>query len=532
MIRWPIIAMRRAAPLALLSAILLAACGHSRSHTGEMAPALADRPSAAAWSEHILSGEDARALRGYLASVQEVKPSRFEVRWNPATVAIDRAAAMRSLLRVTPDGATFVLSAAEPAVAKLRAGSILWIWDLAVRKVLAVETQGGITTVRTDPVSLNEAIPDARIEFEAPVPVQNFVLSRTDDAAASPPATTSTWRPTGLVPVRYAGGPSGSGGSTPETPAPGNVEQSSGGLTYSGSANGVEYTLAYAPAANGAVNLTLEARASEGGGGGNALTKHLFDIVSENVDVRFKVQAQVSGFSASGLYQLKQGNVDAARVQFKNLKGHVTAQFVGRLGQGGNKGLKIPVMHIPASMNIPMPVYGIPFVIQVGGDFLLTVDLAGKNATMAFTGSYDFDDQSGFSYSASNGFGDIGSIIGPLPELTDHQGLSLGTSAVVLAVQLPRVGVGLDVIAASSIVYVDTVHVLTMTQASALGVGLMPACKRITYNAVGHVGIETKVLLIPLPAVQKWVQNKLSGKKEIFNRTRQVLDPPIKACQI
>ena len=521
--------------LLVLIVVVLAGCSGPKEPPSELSsPPAQAVGGAAAWSDHVLSNDDPQALRHYLASVQEIRASRFEVRWNPATVAIDRAAAMRSLLRVSPDGTTFVFSASEPVVAKLHAGSILWIRNLALRKVVGVQTNGGVTTVRTDTVSLNEALPDADIEFETVVPAQNFVLSTADQAASSGQRTTSVRRPPpGFVPVRYGAEPPGGGeGAAPTPPAPGNVAQSPKGLTYSGSANGMEYSLSYTPSADGAVNLGLEARVSDGGGGGNALTKHLFEIVSDNVDIRFRAQAQVRGFTASALYKLKQGNLDAARVQFKDLKGHVTAEFVGRLGQAGNKGFKVPVMHIPASANIPIPVYGIPFVIQVGGDFLLTIDLAGKNATMSFSGTYDFDDQSGFNYSANNGLSDIGSIVGPLPNLTDHQGMSLGTSAVVLAIQLPRVGVGLDVIAASSIVYVDTVHVFTMTQAAAVGVGLLPPCKRITYNAVGHVGIETKVLLIPIPAVQKWVKNQLSGKKEIFNRTRELLDPPVKACQI
>lgn len=77
----------------------------------------------------------------------------------------------------------------------------------------------------------------------------------------------------------------------------------------------------------------------------------------------------------------------------------------------------------------------------------------------------------------------------------------------------------------------DVVNVVTMTQGGVVGAGLIPACKRMTYNAIGHVGVETNV--IPLPFVDtSQVAGALTTKKEIFNSTTKKLDPPIKACEI
>jgi hypothetical protein len=301
----------------------------------------------------------------------------------------------------------------------------------------------------------------------------------------------------------------------------------------------MQYSIGYKPTGNGALSVTLESRDGEdaggGGGGGSKGFKHLFDIASDNVDVRFKVKADLSGFSAAGAYQIVGGNVNAAKMQFKNLNGHVTAAFVGRLGKPGNKGLKVPIMHLPISFNIPLPVDGIPFVVQVGGDFLLTIFLAGNHATLTVNGEYNFSGQSGFSYTNNAaGMTDNASFSGAQPQLKNYQGSSLGVSAVVLAVQLPRIGFGLSVTGvASSVAYIDVIHVLTMTQSADVGANmLVPRCKRMTYNTLGNVGVQTKILLIPVPAIQKWASDKLNGKKEVFNHTKEVLDPPVKACQI
>ena len=143
------------------------------------------------------------ALKNYLRTVQEVKATTFDVQWNPEMVEINREAAIRALHSVSRDGVTFVFVSNEPAVTKLKAGSIMWVRDLALRKVDGVETQGGFTTVRTSVVTLNEAMPNARIEFEAPVPVQNFMLSRPEPPQENAAAKTSSLahRFYGFVPV-------------------------------------------------------------------------------------------------------------------------------------------------------------------------------------------------------------------------------------------------------------------------------------------------------------------------------------------
>ena len=158
-----------------LSVCLAGACSRAPAPATSSAPAPAPARSApkvagaAVWSGVPLRGNSTEALRTYLNTVEEIKPKRFEVQWSPAVVAIDKAAALRSLRAVSRDGATFTFAADEPALKKLQPGtSILWVWDLAVRKVDSVETYGAVTHVHTGVVKLTEAMPNARIEFEAP----------------------------------------------------------------------------------------------------------------------------------------------------------------------------------------------------------------------------------------------------------------------------------------------------------------------------------------------------------------------------
>ena len=142
--------------------------GPAPSTAGSPAPG-ARSSDAAVWAGVPLRGNSTEALRAYLNSVEEIKPKRFEVQWNPAALPVDKAAALRSLRAVSPDGATFTFASDEPALARMKAGGVLWVWDIAVRKVDGVEVLGSVVRVHTREVALTEAMPNAQIEFEAPL---------------------------------------------------------------------------------------------------------------------------------------------------------------------------------------------------------------------------------------------------------------------------------------------------------------------------------------------------------------------------
>jgi len=147
-----------------------------------------------------LRGNDPRALAAYLQGVAEVKPRKFEVQWSPATVALDRAAAIRSLRSISRDGAVFGIASDETAVAQLKPGSILWSWNVAIRKVESLESHGNITLVHTRPVALNEAMPNARIEFETPIDAAAYYRAK----RATPPTAAAALRRTRATDFLYA----------------------------------------------------------------------------------------------------------------------------------------------------------------------------------------------------------------------------------------------------------------------------------------------------------------------------------------
>lgn len=600
----------------------------------------------------LFNGSDPEQIRAYLQTVKEITPAKFDVQWSPDTVAVSKEEAMRSLLGVSRDGSTFRFARAEPVVARIKPGSILWIYDLAVSHVDRIEAAGDIVVVHTSPASLTQAFTRADIEFDATPNLPDLYAGFRPHRA--PTASAAIARAPGVMPALWRGGDEAAlvrvadEPPPPDSTPPDQGDEPDGdygetrplGHAVSGELKGFEYSVAYTTSADD-VSLMLEARKKEDDDPanesekkieesekeaakvqaelqkqlhelaelkgkrltdeaslndleseyerqmaqqkGNAraqqnLTqqyqrsrgqlqdqinaldkvrdsvseikaqdeerlkklaeageklKSLFEIVSDNLDFRFRIRADVDSFSVAGALKVVDGDMDSASAQFKNLKGRIHLDYVARMGEAGNGVVKVPVVGLPYVFNIPFPIGGFPLVIQLGTDFSATVFLAGHHATQQFSGTYEFSGSEGFKATRS-GAQDEASISGDEPEVGTAEAQSPGVSGLVLAIQAPRVGVGVGVFGASSVAYVDVVNVVTMTNAASVSTGLMltPPCRRTTYSAVGSVGIDTHVMPLPIPFVEDAVSKKLTTRKQVFEHHREILYPPVKGCEV
>ncbi len=636
----------------------------------------------------MFDGSDPAAIRAYLKSVTEVKPKRFDVKWNPATVAVDREAAMRSLQAISQDGSEYTFTASEPAIAALKPGSILWIWDIAIRRVDSLATADGTTLVRTSPVPLSEALTEAHIEFEAPIDLRNSFMAYRPHLLPEPASHVSrASSPPGPVMFAMARGPAGAGSAVDgygyrarvDSPAPDENPPHEGsppgaektgeddwgqGVAmsnlFAGKVKGYEYALLYASRNTGAT-LTLEAKKEDEGADLGQVREtneqvrekfqeamqetaeldakvheaddELFEAKSEsfkeqtelqsltqeyqeemkklkaenlpkdpnqlmsteeakatakftkeqaeleekiqeaakktsaaqqakdealaarkkisfdllknvkwmslaefatsNLDVRFRSSVDLDDFVLDDMMDMSNGKLDQYQGLFKDLKGDVKASIVARWGQKGNGTTKVPVMHLPIAFYIPIPVGGIPFMVQLAADFNVNVFLTGAKAALKLDGKLAFSGSAGLSATGSASTS-IGNGSAGKPEVTSYEGNSLGVSGVVWGLQLPRLGVGLGMVGFYSVAYVDQVTVFTMTNGAAVASPLgLPPCKRVTLDSYGHVGIETQVPQIPfVPFLSTVASAKLSPSKQIWHTDFLKTDPPIKACEI
>jgi hypothetical protein len=691
-------------------ALLIAGCG--RNANQEAAPpgastaggtAASARPPGAtlAVAGSLFTG-DSDQIRGYLQTVKEIKPAKFDVQWSPDTVAVSKDEAMRSLVSINRDGSTYRFDSREAVVQRLKVGSILWIYDIAVRRVDRIDNTGDITVVQTSPVSLTEAFTRADIAFDAAPSLPDYYMGFRPHRPKTPPAASALPAQTGFHSVSWREGPALAHSRThrrsavsarssgpvllrvadnPAAPAPdgdtaqddyGEVRPTASG--YNGTLKGYQYSIGYTTRSDG-ITLILQARKADDEGGddnggaetggeieekfreqeekreeaqqkladtkveltheqadldsldaqyekdmaklkadqstrqqnktnpnptpgtpgpktdsngtpytpeaeqqmltqqyqqqrsvelkkmavaqqirdaaakekaeaeakekelavlGNA-AKQLFEIASDVLDVRFRIRVDMDNFALGGTINVADGSVQSASAQFRNLRGKVALSFIGRMGKPGNGATKVPVMDVPIMFNIPFPMGGFPFVIQLSSDFNINVFLAGNHAAQKFEGTYQFTGDGGFK-STKSGSDATSTMDGTKPAVGQYAAMSPGVSGAVLGIQAPRIGFGMGVMGASSVAYLDVVHVVTITNSAAVAAGLLaPPCKRITYTAYGHVGVDTKLMPLPIPFVGDvidTINKKGTTRKEVFKRGDEALDPPVKACEV
>ncbi len=132
----------------------------------------------------------------------------YEITYSPSTIRIPDAVASQALVSVDSAAhvyrfSTDVLTAANVT---LQPGRILLIPGVALRRITAVNTTGGESTLTTSYVSLNQAIKDADITWDQPLRYSTAVLAnarlKTGDRLLAP----SMVQPNGSVEWKYTAG--------------------------------------------------------------------------------------------------------------------------------------------------------------------------------------------------------------------------------------------------------------------------------------------------------------------------------------
>jgi hypothetical protein len=262
----------------------------------------------------------------------------------------------------------------------------------------------------------------------------------------------------------------------------------------------------------------------------NEALLNLFSIISDNLDVRFRARADLNRAALNAAIKLQGGSNAGTSVNFNDLKGTLDLELVARLGKGGNGGVSIPVAHVPVRFNIPLIVYGIPLVLQVGADFLAKVGLGGNHAAHHFHAKFQFAGSAGTQVTASSQTDSNAAFADEPAEVEPPTLSSPGVSGTVLAVQIPRMGLGVGSFVAAGVAYVDHVVVVTMTNSAAVAT-LNPPCTRVTVDRIAHVGADVTTLL-PIPFAEQLLK-ALSWNKEVWRAKQWIrVNPDIPMCRI
>jgi hypothetical protein len=561
--------MRHLLTTAVAVLALLAAC----SRQEPAATATTSTTSRPVGASAMLHGADAASLQAYLRGVQEVKATKFEVTWSPRTVRVDREAALRSLRTVSRDGAVFTFTPDEPSVAALAEGKVLFIWGVALRKVTAVERTADALRVTTAPAALQEAIANGEIEF-AHQPLLRDYIAVPNLTPSGPPRRAmldaprvmyASYRPARLL--RVADAPAPAEATDPEPV---------GSNGFTGSVGSFQYSISYVPGPGG-LDFDLQLRKEEGppstspdpaggvrkaeeqqrektskdigderlsdqeraareaergargapkvrdgGGMAHAAFGKLFELASDGLDLRIQARGKLQGLDGSDRLAIgshiviRDGAVSLLNSQIGNLKGDVAIRYVVRRSDQTTQWIEKVRHRIPLTFNVPIIVGGLPLMLQIGFDVIMQPALVTQND--AFSGEFAFKFGGGASTSVAQGAPSASGDMSGEGEAKAAQASSIGVSALLIALQAPRIGLGMGLFGASAVGYMDMVTSMTATSGGTLG--LLP-CKQWTANWTINAGVDAQIALLqrdfrsePLLA-KKWYR----------------LEPDVKGCE-
>jgi hypothetical protein len=410
------------------------------------------------------------------------------------TVKIARSTVASELTNVSNFGSTYTFSSTGGGVGSLKAGSIMFLEGTAIRTVTSVTPQGGGVVINTSDASLEDAFSSANISFnqhvsgssvgtietgampsgsysEVPTPTPSPAASSSHDSV---PAGTSVLDMSDLI-------------STPR-------RLTAAGFSATTTIAGWSVTMTVAPSSN---RLDFDVEATKG----------------SDPQVTLSGKGYVSDFIAASDIDIASGQLVHGGFSAQNLSGQITFTWkaVAQVVKLSKNLIKLPLNY-----TIPIVVGGIPFSIGIGCEFLATIGFTSKDTVVGGDTTVNFGPGSeGFTLTKSAGMtvaglmSGIGQILqSVVPTVT------VGPLGIVLAIELPRISLGVGVVGTQAGAYVDVVSSTGVTDAGVLG--LIP-CHDVKLDVTGGAGVSASIFGISF--------NNLP-KTTLFTKTYDLSNPP------
>jgi hypothetical protein len=284
----------------------------------------------------------------------------YHVTYQPNAVVFDEKATENALKGISGDGVTYALDASSPAT-QLKPGSVLFLYGIAIRKVISVQTQGSNILVATSDADINDLIKDGHISWKVPI---DFSV------VASPQKVTAA--NTSLL-------------NLIATPA--EAAESESEFSFEGNVGPVDYELGFTPhfsPPNPRLDLNLKYKYSKWGGlwfaEGNGYIEHLY---------------------AEGDFDIRNGVVQTFLCAFDGLHSHMVFNWTAETNAPPpisliDQSLKVKVPY--ANVQFPLVLRGIPLVVEISAAVLFKPTFTGSKEVTRGKFTVDFDGTLGFSY--------------------------------------------------------------------------------------------------------------------------------------
>ena len=347
------------------------------------------------------------------------------VQLSPQTVIVPATTVAATLRSVSADGSTYTFSARTGPLAKLKAGSVMFLAGIAVRLVTKVASLSSGFVVTTAPASLTDLVSNGTISWDSPV---NFA----DASAVQGPGVQleSRFLPAG------SGRPGSRGVDGAALLQAGSRTGSLGiggkGVTLKGKAESYSYSLSFKQVGRAAsVSITLSK--------------------SSPVEVSATASGTLQNFTTDGAIKVQDEKLGTGSVNMKGLRGDFTLSYelkpLTAFGLGAAGGFKLT---IPAEITVPFviplapPLPAIPMFLGLKVAFFVSVGFSNKNQSIEGSYTINYDGQAGFSVSKSGVTAGRSLIQGIGKVILDQANAILnGPITLVLGAQIPQIEVGL-----------------------------------------------------------------------------------------
>jgi hypothetical protein len=169
------------------------------------------------------------------------------------------------------------------------------------------------------------------------------------------------------------------------------------------------------------------------------------------------------------------GRITHSSVSLTDLHAHLKLTYTAARGTGPDHGGDPPVFHLPVGIDYTIP-GELPIYLKLQTAVLIKLGLSSKNSVLRGGVRYDSTGSDSIVDGGSKVSGS-GSGKGPKGEILDNSDggtgptVALGAGGVVVAVQFPKIGVGLGTRAVNVIGYLDMITALGQTAAGSVAGG-------------------------------------------------------------
>ncbi len=415
----------------------------------------------------------------------------YDVSYTPETVLFSEQSTRDSLKSVSKDGNSYTFAASSADASKLHVGSIMLLSRVALRRVTRINRTNEELVIETEPAAITDAIQNGRIQAKVPV---DFGALRT--AQLEP--RSDFWS---IIP---------SANASPVTTGSG--WSASGATKMSLQIDPFVYAIQFSPVP-GRLNIEMT-------------------IQDTTTNLGFKATGYLKNFTS--LMNVVIANRQVTNMDFSNsgIEGDLTLTWnagnqvagpMSKIGSWTDTLKKWPGLN-ECAFTIPFVVGPIPFTMKFTGGIIFTPAFTSKNSLLDGSLNMHYSGDGGFK--VSNGTAQpSGSITQPDQKNPDTHIISIGPIGFTVAVEFPRIelGLGLSFATFSPAAYINSVASVGLVYG---GTAIVLPCETQIFDVSVNTGITTKSTVWSFFGSE----SKLTFEQQIYHKNYQWPAPGFARC--